>query len=161
MICGSSIWTKSSGKSFCDTAWKCCMCMNKWVRGFIFGKSISGVSLLISSITSEKSECGWMRDLPVFLTNRLVSNRQTWGQCNAAGIIPYLCEYTHRTERLSPHCFSPLDPIVNVSSKNHYVGSLSYIFHSNMMIIYYSWHKLKSFCKQHVHWWVSIVLDRG
>ena len=46
--------------------------------------------------------------------------------------------YKHRTEKLSPHLFSPLDPIVNVSHKNGCVGSFSKIFHPNMMLIYNS-----------------------
>ena len=41
--------------------------------------------------------------------------------------------------------FSPLDPIVNRSCKNGFVGSLIKIFHPNMMLIYYAWHKLTSF----------------
>ena len=44
-----------------------------------------------------------------------------------------------------PTIFSPLDPVVNVSCKNCCVGSISQIFHLNMMIIYYSRHKLTSF----------------
>ena len=48
---------------------------------------------------------------------------------------------------------SPSDPIVNVSCKNCCVGSLSKIFHPNMMLIYYSWHKLTSFLN-------SIFIDK-
>ena len=52
--------------------------------------------------------------------------------------------YTHWTRKLSPLLFSPVDLIVNGSCKNCFVGSLSKIFHPNMMLIYYSWHKITS-----------------
>ena len=56
-----------------------------------------------------------------------------------------LSSYTKWTAKVLPHLLSPLDPIVNESIKNCFVGSLSKIFHPKMMLIYYWWHKLTSF----------------
>ena len=42
--------------------------------------------------------------------------------------------YTHSTEKVSPQFFSPLE----TSHTKSVVGSLSKIFHLNMMLIYYS-----------------------
>ena len=47
--------------------------------------------------------------------------------------------------------FSPLDPIVNVSCKNCCVASLSKLFHPNMMLLYYSWHKSTFFSKRYLN----------
>ena len=68
--------------------------------------------------------------------------------------VDYCNTYTHWTQKLSPHfLFSTVDPIVNMSCKNSCVGSLNWIFHPNVMVIYIYWHKLTSLLNR-------ILIDR-
>ena len=99
--------------------------------------------------------------LCVSVSNQQNCNRYRYGRdivliCNSAGMIQ--CNTwvprnatvksdltTHSGhENCRPLLYSPLDPIVNGSCKNCCVGSLSKIFHQNMMLIYSLWHKLTS-----------------
>ena len=59
--------------------------------------------------------------------------------------------YTLYRKTIAPPFFT-IGPIENVSRKNCWVGSLCKIFHPNIMLIYYSWHKSTYFFKWHLHW---------
>ena len=69
----------------------------------------------------------------------------TFGHICPLSMVSCLATYTQWTRKPSPLLFSPLDPTVNGSCKYCCIGSLSKIFHPNMMLIYYSWHKSSPF----------------